>query len=93
MDKNKPVKILLVEDVECSVSDTGIGILEEDLPKMFIKFSQFARKQKATNQPKGSGLGLVITKALVERHGGTISVTSKINQGTKVTFILPKTAK
>lgn len=79
--------------VECSVSDTGVGISEEDLPKVFSKFSQFARKQKAAVQSKGSGLGLVITKALVERHGGSISVASKINQGTKVTFVLPKTAK
>ncbi|MFH1691660.1 MAG: ATP-binding protein [Candidatus Omnitrophota bacterium] len=79
--------------VECCISDTGIGILEEDLPKIFSKFSQFVRKQKAAVQSKGSGLGLFITKALVESHGGTISVTSKVGKGTKVTFVLPKTTK
>lgn len=79
--------------VECSVADMGIGILEEDLSKVFSKFSQFVRKQRGAIPPKGSGLGLFITKALIERHGGAISIISQINHGTKVTFTLPKTAK
>lgn len=79
--------------VECSISDTGIGILEEDMPKVFSKFSQFSRKQKIAVQAKGSGLGLFITKALIEGHGGTISITSKVGEGARVTFVLPKIAK
>lgn len=90
------IKVELIEKgdfVECSIIDTGIGIFEEDLPKVFTKFSQFVRKQRGVILPKGSGLGLFITKALVERHGGAIGIISQVNHGTKVTFTLPKTAK
>jgi PAS domain S-box-containing protein/diguanylate cyclase (GGDEF)-like protein len=76
------------EEVECSVSDTGIGIAEEDLPKVFDKFQQFGRLEGPGE--KGTGLGLSIAKGIVELHKGKIWVESKLNQGTKFTFTLPK---
>lgn len=74
--------------VECSVSDTGIGIPEEDLPRAFTKFEQFGRK--AGPGEKGVGLGLAICKGIVELHKGNIWIESKLGQGTKITFTLPK---
>ena len=78
--------------VECSVSDTGRGISEEDLPKVFGKFQQFS----VAGGPgeKGTGLGLSISKGIVDLHHGKIWVESKLNAGAKFTFRLPKyTAK
>jgi len=78
--------------VECSVSDTGKGISEEDLPKVFAKFQQFG--QAGGPGEKGTGLGLSISKGLIELHGGKIWAESKIKAGTKFIFRLPKyTAK
>jgi signal transduction histidine kinase len=76
------------EWVECAVSDTGRGISEEDLAKVFGKFQQFGR----TDGPgeKGTGLGLSICKSIVELNQGKIWVDSSLNQGTKFSFTLPK---
>ena len=72
-----------------SVSDTGAGIAPEHLPHVFERFYKvdFARAAEST----GSGLGLSITKAIVERHGGTIRVTSQPGQ-TTFTVVLPQSA-
>ncbi len=72
---------------ECSVTDTGMGISKENLPKAFNKFQQFDR----TDGPgeKGTGLGLAISKGLVEMHKGKIWVESERGKGTKFIFILP----
>ncbi len=78
------------EGVECSVSDTGIGIADENLPKVFGKFQQFARV--AGPGEKGTGLGLLIAKKLVDMHGGSMRVDSRIGKGTKIVFTLPKGA-
>lgn len=74
--------------IECSITDTGIGISEENLAKLFNNFEQFNR----ANGPgeKGIGLGLPIAKGIVELHGGRIWAKSRPNQGTKFTFTLPK---
>ena len=74
--------------VECSVSDTGIGISAEDLPKIFRKFDQFSREFESAE--KGTGLGLAICKGTIELHGGKIWAESKLFQGTKISFTLPK---
>jgi signal transduction histidine kinase len=82
------VEIAVVEkdgSVECTVSDTGRGIAEEDLPKVFGRFQRFGSKDE-----KGTGLGLAICKDLVELHGGKIRVESRLNQGTQFTFTLPR---
>ncbi len=76
-------------EIECCISDTGIGIAEADLSKIFGKFQQF--DQIASSSEKGTGLGLAICKGIVESQGGQIRVQSRLGQGTKVIFTLPKT--
>ncbi|MDR1124419.1 MAG: response regulator [Elusimicrobiota bacterium] len=73
-----------------TVEDTGIGIKEEDLPRLFTAFEQFdkVKNKKAT----GTGLGLAITKRLCEIMGGTVSVKSKYGAGATFTASLPLTA-
>ncbi|MGN1379156.1 MAG: ATP-binding protein [Bacilli bacterium] len=71
------------------ISDTGIGIKESDYDKLFVKFSRI-NNQENYKSIEGTGLGLVITKKLVELLGGTISFTSKYKEGTTFTVILPQ---
>lgn len=74
---------------EISVSDTGAGIDQEDLPKIF---DEFYRTDHPINQEKkGSGLGLSLVKGIVEAHKGEIWATSKPGKGTTFTFTLSKT--
>ena len=75
-------------EVECSVKDTGIGISDEDLPKLFGKFQQFGRTAGAGE--KGTGLGLSIAKKIVDMHNGEIWAESEPGKGTKITFVLPR---
>lgn len=70
--------------VAVSVCDTGSGIPPEYLPHIFDKFVQVPGAQSG-----GAGLGLAISKSLVEAHGGRISVQSEVGQGTTFTFTLP----
>ena len=70
-----------------SITDTGVGIAEEDIARLFDKYEQ--ARARATRGEKGTGLGLYITKQLVELHGGTISVNSKIGEGSIFSFTLP----
>lgn len=76
------------KNVEISVRDTGKGIAQANIPRLFDKFLQFGHT--AEQKEKGSGLGLAISKDLVEMHGGKIWVESKLNQGSAFTFSLPK---
>ncbi len=70
-----------------SVKDTGIGIAPEDLPHVF---DRFWRSQEARHHyPQGSGLGMAIAKAIVQRHQGTIAVQSRQHQGTCFQVRLP----
>lgn len=75
------------QDLVCSITDTGIGMTEEDQEQAFAKFFRSARSRD-TAIP-GAGLGLPISKTIIEGHGGSISLTSAPGQGTTVTFILP----
>ncbi len=70
-----------------SVEDNGPGIASEDVPKLFQKFSQVGAQPKG--QPRGTGLGLVVCKELVELHGGRIETRSAVGQGTAFTVLLP----
>jgi PAS domain S-box-containing protein len=69
------------------VSDTGIGIAPEDLPRLFREFEQLDAGPGRRYQ--GSGLGLSLTKKLVELHGGTIEVKSEVGRGTTFGVVLP----
>ncbi len=75
------------KEVQCAVSDTGIGIAECDLPKVFGKFQRFYTSSGAV--VKGTGLGLAISKGYIEAHGGTIKVQSKQGADTKFIFTFP----
>jgi len=70
-----------------SVSDTGIGIKEEDMRKLFKEFAQ--ANPEISQKYGGTGLGLVITKNLVELHGGRITAESRYGEGSTFTFTLP----
>ena len=74
--------------VEVSVKDSGKGIAEESLPMVFDKFQQFDRDFGPGE--RGTGLGLAIVKGFIELHKGKIWVESKLGEGTKFTFSLPK---
>jgi signal transduction histidine kinase len=72
--------------IKMNVSDTGCGISEEHLPKIFDKFY---RVQPGSGSVAGSGLGLAIAKGLIELHGGTICVESAPGKGSQFYFTLP----
>ncbi len=73
--------------LEVSVSDTGIGIAPEEIPKIFDKF--YRVKDQRTRNIRGTGLGLAIVKAIVDSHGGSVEVDSKPGQGTTFRVLLP----
>ena len=70
------------------IKDTGIGIKSEDLPRLFQDFQQL--DSGSSRRYEGSGLGLALTKGLVELQGGTISVESQYGVGTTFLVVLPK---
>ena len=72
---------------EFAVIDTGIGIPEDELESVFDKFYQVGHT--TTGVREGTGLGLAITQRLVEEHGGTLQVTSRVGQGSRFFFTLP----
>ena len=85
------IEIKIVENpdtVECSVSDTGTGVAPENLPKVFDKFQQFNRGFGPGE--RGTGLGLAIAKGIVELHKGKIGAESRLGEGSRFTFVLPK---
>jgi signal transduction histidine kinase len=73
--------------VRVSVQDTGIGLAPDDQARLFTKF--FRAQNRGTQGISGTGLGLAITRALVELHGGEITVTSALGQGSTFSFTLP----
>ena len=73
--------------VRVSVSDTGIGIAREDLIRLARPFEQIESQQAKTQQ--GTGLGLALSKSLVEMHGGVLELDSQPGVGTVASFLLP----
>jgi PAS domain S-box-containing protein len=78
----------LPNEVILSVSDEGPGVAEADLPHIFNRF--YRANSDLTKRVKGTGLGLYLAKAVVEAHGGRISVESNSGQGTTFHFTLPR---
>lgn len=73
--------------IEVMIADNGIGIKEENVPKLFRVDAQYTNT--GTAGEKGTGLGLNLCKDLVEQNGGTIRIESEFEKGTQVTFTLP----
>jgi signal transduction histidine kinase len=73
--------------IEVTVTDSGIGIANEDFERLFTPFSQI--DSSLARKFEGTGLGLAIVKSLVELHGGTVAVESAMGQGTCFTVWLP----
>lgn len=83
------IKVLIIESskVEVNVSDTGNGIPEDRLPHIFNRFYQV--DNSITREHEGTGIGLALTKELVELHRGSITVNSKVGEGTEFIIQLP----
>lgn len=87
-----PAKVTGDEKNSClvvMVVDNGIGIEEESLGTIFSKFRQLDTKNAVPKKQKGTGLGLVIAKGIIEEHNGHIGVASKIGVGSTFFFTLP----
>jgi signal transduction histidine kinase len=75
------------QHIEVSVEDTGVGIDEAELPKVFDKF--FRSADPRVQEQTGTGLGLALAQEVVRLHGGRINVESEINKGSKFSVLLP----
>ena len=85
-DKGDTVSVEAYEEdgeICISISDTGIGISKEDLPKIKTKFF------KANHTRRGSGIGLAVADEIIQRHGGTLNIDSEQGVGTTVMITLP----
>ena len=75
------------DGVEITVQDTGIGISSDDIQKLFKPDTHFSTK--GTYSESGTGLGLLLCKEMIEKHGGNISVESKLNEGSIFKVFFP----
>ncbi|MDD4190984.1 MAG: tetratricopeptide repeat-containing sensor histidine kinase [Mangrovibacterium sp.] len=74
--------------IEVSLADSGVGIPKERVPALFEEINSVSTY--GTNHEKGSGIGLILCREFIEMNGGTITVRSKVNMGTTLTFTLKK---
>lgn len=74
--------------VEILVKDSGVGIPQEEIPKLQSLEHNF--KQKGTQNEEGTGLGLILCDNFIKRHRGRLTISSKVQKGTTVSFTLPK---
>ncbi|SNZ10423.1 two-component system, OmpR family, sensor histidine kinase ResE [Terribacillus aidingensis] len=81
------------EQLVITVKDSGSGIPEEDLPFVFERFYKADKSRTRKTGKTGNGLGLAIAKNIVQAHGGTIKVTSRLHEGTTFTIRLPQHTK
>ena len=77
------------DSFKLAVADTGIGIKAEDLGRLFTEFEQL--ESGASRRYEGTGLGLALTRRIVELQGGTIGVESELGKGSTFTVVLPVT--
>lgn len=82
---------MMIDRIVVSISDTGIGMDKETLQKLFKIEESFT--SRGTENEKGTGLGLLLCKEFVEKHGGTIEVESEKGKGSTFTFSIPLTTK
>ena len=75
------------DGVEILIHDTGVGLSQSDLPRIFERFYQV---DKARGPSRGTGLGLAITNEIIQAHGGHITVQSMENRGTTFKVYLPR---
>jgi len=90
--ENTAIEIRLIErehDVLFEIEDNGFGISDKSLPKIFDKFYRVTDNEKV-REINGTGLGLSLVKEIIDIHGGNISVTSKLGEGSTFSFTLPK---
>jgi two-component system phosphate regulon sensor histidine kinase PhoR len=82
---------LINQSLITEISDNGIGIPEKDIPRLFERF--YRVEQSRNRNEGGSGLGLAICKHIIESHNETISVKSKLGEGSTFSFSLKKSNK
>lgn len=90
-----PITVMLSrseEEVTMSVHDTGMGVLEERLPHIFEQFSHASEEEILADVRPSVGLGLYLSRHIVERHGGRIEVQSNSGQGSTFSVVLPLVA-
>ncbi len=91
-NKDGHIKVILKAqsgDLIFSVEDNGNGIPQADIPNLFKRFSQGTSRKRST----GTGLGLYLSRQIIEAHGGKIWVESKLNKGSEFTFLLTDVVK
>ncbi|MEK6697872.1 MAG: hybrid sensor histidine kinase/response regulator [Nitrospirota bacterium] len=86
-EKTIPHSACGIPHLEISVTDTGIGIKEEDIPRLFQPFQQL--ESPYTKKYKGTGLGLMLARKIVELHGGRIWAESEFGKGSRFVFAIP----
>jgi PAS domain S-box-containing protein len=79
---------VLKDFVEICIEDTGMGIAEEDIPRMFRIETHFV--MQGTAKEPGTGLGLVLCREFIQKHGGSLRVESVLGQGSRFYFTIPK---
>lgn len=88
LNKNAQDMINVPDSLVVAVTDTGIGLSSDKIAQLFSKFKQF-RVAIGEGERKGTGLGLVVVKGIIDAHGGTVGVASEENKGSSFYFILP----
>lgn len=86
----KPSMFTKGEMISVAIRDTGIGIPENSLKKVFSKFEQAQGSREKAKGPKGTGLGLAIVNGIIAAHQGKIWVESVVDKGTSFIFVIPK---
>jgi two-component system cell cycle sensor histidine kinase PleC len=83
------VDVDVVAGVRISIRDTGIGIASADIPKIVKPFGSLGHNADLSRRHEGTGLGLPLSKSLVEMHGGRLEIESEVGHGTTATVLLP----